>query len=93
MSNTVRPIAPEKSQDIINRLRRIEGQVRGIQRMVEEGQDCRKIVHQISAIKSALTSTSYVVLECYTRNCLGDGAHNPEEIVSELMETLHKSER
>lgn len=79
--------------DVLLRLRRIEGQVRGVQRMVEEGRDCRDIVNQIAAIKAALGSTSSVVLECYTRNCLDDETPNRDEIVSELMDVIHKATR
>jgi hypothetical protein len=43
--------------DILNRLRRAEGQIRGIQRMVEEGESCLKIGQQFSAVRSALDST------------------------------------
>jgi DNA-binding FrmR family transcriptional regulator len=90
---TVRPISPEIRDDVLLRLRRIEGQVRGIQRMVEEGRDCRNIVHQIAAIKAALTSASCEVLECYTRNCLKDASQTNEEIASELIDVIHKSAR
>jgi CsoR family transcriptional regulator, copper-sensing transcriptional repressor len=43
--------------DVLNRLRRAEGQLRGIQRMVEEGDDCLKIGQQFSAVRKALDST------------------------------------
>jgi DNA-binding FrmR family transcriptional regulator len=91
MTDTVRPISPEVRENVILRLRRIEGQVRGIQRMVEEGKDCRKIVNQIAAVKAALTSTSCTILECYTRNCLRDGSQSGDEIASELIEVIHRS--
>jgi DNA-binding FrmR family transcriptional regulator len=93
MAETVRPISPDIRDDLLLRLRRIEGQMRGIQRMVEEGQVCRKIFHQITAIKAALTSASTVILECYTRNCLDDPSHTHDEIVTELIETIHKATR
>ena len=42
------------NDDVVKRLRRLEGQIRGVQRMIEEGQDCRDVVTQLSACKSAL---------------------------------------
>lgn len=55
---------------ILRRLRRLEGQARGVQRMVEEGRDCREILHQIAAIKAAAHSLGAVVLEHYVMACL-----------------------
>lgn len=91
MAEIVRPVSSAVREEVLLRLRRIEGQVRGVQRMVEENRDCREIVHQIAAIKAALTSSSAIVLECYTRNCLDDSSQTREEIVSELIDTIHKA--
>jgi CsoR family transcriptional regulator, copper-sensing transcriptional repressor len=51
--------------DILNRLRRAEGQLRGIQRMVEEGEDCLKIGQQFSAVRKALDSTYLRMTVCF----------------------------
>jgi DNA-binding FrmR family transcriptional regulator len=51
--------------DVLNRLRRAEGQLRGIQRMVEEGEDCLKIGHQFSAVRKALDSTYLRMTLCF----------------------------
>ena len=51
--------------DILNRLRRAEGQLRGIQRMVEEGEDCLKIGQQFSAVRKALDSTYLRMTLCF----------------------------
>jgi len=51
--------------DILNRLRRAEGQLRGIQRMVEQGQDCLKIGQQFSAVRKALDSTYQRMTLCF----------------------------
>lgn len=89
----MRPIGSANRDAVVARLRRIEGQVRGIQRMVEEGQDCRKIVHQLAAIKAALNSLNGIVLECYAQNCLEDTDNLCEETVTELITMLVKSSR
>jgi len=51
--------------DVLNRLRRAEGQIRGIQRMVEEGESCLKIGQQFSAVRSALDSTYLRMTVCF----------------------------
>lgn len=51
--------------DVLNRLRRAEGQLRGIQRMVEEGEDCLKIGQQFSAVRKALDSTYLRMTLCF----------------------------
>jgi DNA-binding FrmR family transcriptional regulator len=51
--------------DVLNRLRRAEGQIRGIQRMVEQGEDCLKIGQQFSAVRKALDSTYLRMTVCF----------------------------
>jgi DNA-binding FrmR family transcriptional regulator len=51
--------------DVLNRLRRAEGQIRGIQRMVEEGESCMKIGQQFSAVRKALDSTYLRMTVCF----------------------------
>ena len=55
----------EARTDVLNRLRRAEGQIRGIQRMVEEGEDCHKIAQQFSAVRKALDSTYLRMTVCF----------------------------
>ncbi|HSH11704.1 MAG TPA: metal-sensitive transcriptional regulator [Ilumatobacter sp.] len=52
----------EVNKDIIVRLRRLEGQVRGLQRMVEEGSECREVVTQLSAAKGALDRIGFKLM-------------------------------
>lgn len=62
----------ETVKDLINRLRRIEGQVRGLQQMLEEGRDCREIVTQLSAANKALERTGFVLVAEGLTWCLAD---------------------
>ena len=55
---------------LILRLKRLEGQVHGIQRMVEEERDCREIIQQISAVQSAMKSANRIFLQEYATTCL-----------------------
>jgi DNA-binding FrmR family transcriptional regulator len=91
MARNVRTIAPSQRDDVLVRLRRIEGQVRGVQRMVEEERSCREIVNQLSAVKAAIASLNGVVVECYARDCLGDADATRDETVAELMDVVLKA--
>jgi CsoR family transcriptional regulator, copper-sensing transcriptional repressor len=55
---------------LVKRLHRIEGQVRGIERMVEDDRYCIDILTQISAVNTALESLAYVVLDDHVRHCV-----------------------
>lgn len=59
---------PKKS--ILLRLKRIEGQVRGVQRMIEEEAECNEIMNQIAAIKSAVNHVGILVFESHARDCI-----------------------
>jgi len=61
-------------QEMLSRLRRIEGQARGVQRMVEERRDCADIVHQLASIRAATHSASLFLLKHYARGCWADSA-------------------
>lgn len=63
-----------EKQALLNRLRRIEGQVRGLQRMVDEDIYCIEILTQIAAATSALQSVALVLLEEHLRHCITDAA-------------------
>lgn len=62
----------ETKETLIQRLRRIEGQVRGVQVMLNEERDCREIMQQLGAIHSAVQSTSRVFLQDYATACLAE---------------------
>jgi DNA-binding FrmR family transcriptional regulator len=60
----------ETKENLIRRLKRIEGQVRGVQAMLAEERDCREIMQQLTAIHSAVQSTSRIFLQDFATNCL-----------------------
>lgn len=77
--------------DLIRRLNRIEGQVRGIKKMVEEDRYCVDILTQVSAIQSALNSFNKVLLTNHIKTCvIGDIRQGDDKAVDELCETLKK---
>lgn len=57
------------NDDVLKRLRRLEGQIRGVQRMIEEGQDCGDVVTQLSACKAALDRVGYRLVVAGMRHC------------------------
>ena len=61
---------PEAKEKLIQRLRRIEGQVRGVQRMLDEERDCQEIMQQLAAIHSAVQGASRIFLQEYATVCL-----------------------
>ena len=82
----------EKEQrDLMNRLKRIEGQVRGVQKMLESDAYCPEILIQVSAINSALNSFSKTLLASHMRSCvINDIKSGNEEVIDELVDTLQK---
>ena len=75
--------------DVINRLRRAEGQIRGVQRMIEEGESCLKISQQFSAVRKALDSTYLRMTMCFMEQELHQ-CITPEQLQSEGVETMLK---
>ena len=59
-------------KNVLSRMRRIEGQVRGIQRMIEEGKDCEDILVQVRAVRSALQSANKLILRRYMLRCYSE---------------------
>ena len=79
---------------ILARLRRIEGQVRGVGRMVENDQYCVDVLTQISAIIAALRTTGLVVLEDHVRGCvMGAGPEDRESVLDELTGAIERFTR
>ncbi|HEX2282429.1 MAG TPA: metal-sensitive transcriptional regulator [Thermomicrobiales bacterium] len=72
---------------IMARLRRMEGQVRGVQRMVEEDQYCLDVLTQLSAIIAAARQTGLLVLEDHVRGCVLGSEHAEDEIDREELLT------
>ena len=78
-------------KDLIHRLNRIEGQVRGIKKMVENDVYCTDILVQVSAVNAALNSFNKVLLANHIRTCVAeDIREGKEETVDELVATVQK---
>jgi DNA-binding FrmR family transcriptional regulator len=72
-------IPDETIEDLIKRLRRVEGQIRGVQQMLAAGRDCRDVVTQISAASKALDQTGFVLVAAGLTWCLEDPERSKAE--------------
>jgi len=66
----VSKLDPDSATKIINRLKRIEGQARGIQRMVAEGQDCKLVIDQLNALRAAVQNATKTLIGEYLECCV-----------------------
>jgi DNA-binding FrmR family transcriptional regulator len=89
---------PEVKQSLLTRLRRIEGQIRGLQKMVEEERYCADVVTQMASVQEALRGASRALLHNHLRHCAtaairsGDQAA-AEAMYEELLELVFRSGR
>ena len=93
---------PEAKEKLVQRLKRIEGQVRGVQAMLDDERDCREIMQQLAAIHSAVQGASRIFLQEYATTCLtelDEGTHGNavdlssrrEKIVQDMITLLDKA--
>ncbi len=76
---------------LVNRMKRIEGQVRGIEKMIDTNVYCDDILNQITSVKSALDGVSKVLLEAHIKSCVVNQLENGErEVIDELLKTIRK---
>lgn len=81
----------EEYKDLMNRLSRIEGQVRGIKGMVEREAYCTDILVQVAAVRAALNSFNKMLLANHIKTCVTrDILNGKEETVDELVDTIQK---
>ena len=78
-------------KDLMNRLKRIEGQVRGVEGMLESDAYCTDILIQVSAISSALKSFNKVLLANHMKTCVAEGIRKGDDtVIDEFVLTLQK---
>lgn len=75
-------IDAEPTEDVIKRLRRVEGQIRGLIKMLEDGRDCTDIVTQIAAARRALDRAGFKLLSSGLRQCLEAPATGEQETLT-----------
>lgn len=81
----------KQKKNLINRLNRIEGQVRGIKGMVENDIYCDDILNQVASAQAAMRSFSKILLESHMKSCIVTSIENGEtQIIDELLQTMGK---
>ena len=78
---------------LVARINRIEGQVRGLKKMVEEDRDCLQVLKQIAAASGALRSLGAVILEDHLKGCVATAIHRQEDeaqMITEVVEIFNK---
>jgi DNA-binding FrmR family transcriptional regulator len=83
---------------LVRRLRRIEGQVRGIEKMIEDDRYCIDVLTQIAAVTTALESVAFKILDDHVSHCVADAlasgdAEQAAEKSRELLEAVHRFSR
>lgn len=89
---------PETREQVAKRLKRIEGQVRGIQKMVDEGRYCPDVLTQIASIHAALRGVGKVLMRSHLRHCVTDAIRSgdpaaAERTYDEVMELMYRHVR
>lgn len=86
---TEKSIINQKS--VMDRLSKIEGQIRGVKNMIEQEAYCDDIINQIEASRSALHSVQIILLESHIKNCVIDQLQQGEsDVVDEILKTIKK---
>ena len=75
---------------ISNRLRRIEGQIRGLQRLIAEGAHCIDILTQVSAVTSAMKKTGGAIVSNYLKTCIEESAGDPKKLQENFRTALSR---
>ena len=83
--------ADELNKDLLDRLSRIEGQVRGVAKMVEGQKKCLEVLQQLASVQAAMKGVTKVVLRNYLERCATDAIRSGDSTVyDELMEAIYK---
>ena len=90
------PLCGEEHPKLVARINRIEGQIRGLKKMVETDRDCLQVLKQIAAAAGALRSLGSVILEDHLKGCVAtaiQNENNESELISEVVEIFNKFSR
>lgn len=86
--------SPTVKEDLQKRLKRVEGQIRGVQKMIDEDRDCHEIIQQLAAVRSAVQGATLVFMKDYASDCLlnmeADDKATREMLVNDLIGLLGK---
>jgi len=80
----------ECKENVLRRLRKIEGQVKGIQKMVENGKECSDLLVQVAAVRAAINKVGGLILENHSKECIVKALNedNSENAINDLVDTM-----
>jgi DNA-binding FrmR family transcriptional regulator len=83
-------ISTESKEDILKRLRRIEGQIRGIQKMIDENKSCTDTLTQVAAVRAAINKVGSLILEKHSMTCIQNvvSSDDKEKALNDLTKTM-----
>ena len=85
------PHSHEQTRSVLNRLARAIGHLESVRRMVEEGRDCSEVLIQLAAVRSALASTSRIILKDHMEHCIVDAIEEHDQTaLDELNRAIDK---
>lgn len=84
-------VQPHELTDVVRRLRRIEGQLAGIVRMIEEGRECKDVVMQLAAASKALDKAGFKIISTGLQHCLTETPEGEREVDVAQLERLFLS--
>lgn len=79
-----------RKEDILNRLKKIEGQVKGVHKMVSEEKCCNDVMVQISAVRSAMNKVGGIMMDNYIKSCLKEAAEGEKADIDDLINNIVK---
>ena len=74
----------DQIKEVLNRLKRANGQLGAIIKMIEEGRDCQEIVHQIAAVNKAVNTAAFTLISASLKECIVEGKNNSEAVTAQL---------
>lgn len=91
-SNTLDKEQVVSKEEVLKRLRRIEGQIKGIQKMIDEEKQCVDILTQVAAARAAINKVGSLILKRYSKTCIENilTEESKEVAVDELLDTIQK---
>jgi len=80
----------EHRKNVLNRLRRIEGQIRGLERMVQQEAPCADVLTQLSAATAAMKKTGIVIIQANIRRCINEATLDPDKTMDDFQKALSR---
>ena len=78
----------EHRKKVLNRLRRIEGQIRGLERMVEKEAPCAEVLTQLSAVTAAMKKTGLTIIQANMKRCINEATLDPVKTIDDFQKAL-----